>query len=102
MDQILDRLPRLARKRNPQVAAFWGFVLGGLALGIYFRSFIDFIMPIIFVVVMTYFVGDLGFLVGAVVASAYGYFRAENSNKRLEAEETHLQMADNAPHALSA
>ncbi|HWX96078.1 MAG TPA: hypothetical protein VNZ01_04425, partial [Solirubrobacteraceae bacterium] len=48
----LGRLPALRTERRPNVAAFIGFFFGGLGLGLYFRSFVDFLLPIAVTVVL--------------------------------------------------
>jgi hypothetical protein len=83
IEALLRRFPPLSRRRNPNIAAALGFVLGGVGLAIYLRSFIDFIVPVLLAVGMIYFVGDLGALVGAAVASAWGYARVTVSNESL-------------------
>jgi len=44
-------------------------------------SFMDFVFPLASIAV-TYVFRDVGFLAGAVIASLYGYFCAEDSNAR--------------------
>ena len=81
---MFGNLEPLRDRKNPGVAAVVGFLFGGIGLGIYLRNFIDFIIPIVLSVLLFVVTGqDLGFLVGACVASAYGYFRVTNSNQRI-------------------
>jgi hypothetical protein len=86
--KALAKLPALGKDRSPNVAAAIGFCFGGLGLGLYFRSFIDFVLPVaitIGLVVMTGALGaaaaSLGWLAGAITASLYGYYRAQQSNE---------------------
>jgi hypothetical protein len=89
---IMDKLDPFPKQKSPQLAGFLGFVLGGLALGVYFLSFIDFLIPIGIAIAATVIAqqfGDLaglGWLAGAIIAALWGYFRALNSNQRLSGE----------------
>ena len=83
--------PVLGRRTSPQWAAVFGFVLGGIGLGLYFRSFIDFIVPIAIAIIASLvtikMVGadiQLGWLPGAIIASLYGTFRSTDSNRRID------------------
>src|SRR4051812_36537678 len=83
-------LPPVSRRTRPNLACGIGFVLGGVGLGIYFRTVIDFIVPIalaiVAVIVTLKWIGadtGLGWLPGAVIASLYGYFRSLKSNMQL-------------------
>ena len=87
--QVMEKLPPLSTKKSPNLACFLGLVAGGIALGIYFRSFVDFIIPVGIALAITLVVGsaaaaEVGWVGGAVLAAVYGYFRAQNSNERLE------------------
>ena len=81
---LLRQLPPLGQRRNPTIASVVGFALGGIGLAIYLRSFIDFIVPVLLGAAMLYFVGDLGWLAGAALASAWGYARVTVSNHALD------------------
>jgi hypothetical protein len=87
--KALSKLPVLKKERNPNVAGAIGFLLGGVGLGIYFRSFIDFLVPLGIVVALVAMsssiaagLASLGWLGGAVIAGLYGYYRARQSNER--------------------
>jgi hypothetical protein len=91
--KFMDRLPPLKRRTSPNLACFAGLVLGGLALDLYFRSVVDFVIPIGIALVVVVVAGaaaaaELGWIGGAVIAALYGYFRSENSNRKLAAAET--------------
>lgn len=88
----LAKLPVLTKERSPNVAAAVGFLLGGIGLGIYFRSFIDFLLPLAIVIALVATssavatgLSSLGWVAGAVIAGLYGYFRARQSNERRSA-----------------
>jgi hypothetical protein len=84
VEALLHQLPPFSQRRNPTIAAVMGFALGGIGLAIYLRSFIDFIVPLLLGVVMIHFVGDVGWLAGAALASAWGYARVTVSNQALD------------------
>jgi hypothetical protein len=86
--RLLDILPPLKGPKNPGMASVIGFLTGGIGLGVYFRSFLDVVVPIVLYLVLTVTsaqVLDLGWIVGALVAGYYGYVRAAHSNTRLAA-----------------
>jgi hypothetical protein len=93
--RVMNPLPLLRARKNPWLALVLGFLLSGVALGIYFRSWMDLIVPtaiwavLIAVdnVIPTVF-GDAGFWIGAVIGGLWGLLRAVNSNERLEAART--------------
>jgi hypothetical protein len=85
MDKWLDVLPVLKDNKDPGKAAVIGFVTGGIGLSIYFRSFIDALVPIVvYVAVVIGFeqAAAFGPLLGAIVSGVYGYARVQNSNAR--------------------
>lgn len=87
MEQIakfMDALPVLHAKKNASLACILGIVFGGIGLGIYFRSVVDFIIPIGFAILATLIFGNPGFWGGVVIAGLWGVLRAVNSNARLE------------------
>jgi len=86
--QLLNKLPVLGAKKNVNWACAIGFLFGGIGLAIYFRSVVDFIIPMAIAFVVIYVAGDIGILGGMVLASVYGYFRTQNSNERLDSLET--------------
>ena len=81
---ILDNLPPLRGKKNEHLAALLGFAIGGIGLGIYLRSVIDFFVPVFFAVVLGAMLGPgFGWLGGALIAAIWGFIRVVNSNTRL-------------------
>lgn len=81
---LFKALPPLSKTKNSQIAAVLGFLFGGIGLGIYFLSFIDFLIPILFAILL---VGVLpssegALLAGAIISALWGYLRVENSNSR--------------------
>src|SRR5947208_14843358 len=90
VDWLLDKLPALRSKKNPGLAALLGLVIGGVGLGLYLWSFVDFLVPLAIVVALTLIFGAtkvaaIGWLGGALIAAGWGYFRVLNSNARLQA-----------------
>ena len=83
----LDMLPVLKDNKDPGKAAVIGFVTGGIGLSIYFRSLIDALVPVVYVLYLAVVIGfeqaaAFGPLLGAIVSGVYGYARVQNSNAR--------------------
>jgi len=104
--KMLDRLAVLHAMKSAGLAAVLGFAFGGVGLGIYFRSFVDFLIPIALVITATVLSTgfaqldpQIGVLAGAIVASLFGYFRVENSNLRLSRMPMTERNAVKAVHA---
>jgi hypothetical protein len=81
----MNPLPTLTSRKNPWLVLVLGFLLSGVALGIYFRSWIDLIIPTVIWVVLILTPGDAGFWIGAVIGGVWGLLRVINSNERLGA-----------------
>jgi len=81
---LVSKLPPLKRRTNPVVAALVGFMFGSIGLGIYFRSVLDFVAPLVVIVmlVVTNQATGAGWLVGALITGAYGFCRTLDSNDR--------------------
>jgi hypothetical protein len=86
-----ERMQPLRKEHKPVNAAIIGFLFGGIGLGLYFKSWIDFLAPIAFTVAtavaaaMTTQQTGLGVLSGCLIAARWGYYRARQSNARLTA-----------------
>jgi hypothetical protein len=65
-----------------------GFLFSGIALGIYFRSWVDLVVPTVIWLVLLATPGDAGFWIGAVIGGMWGLLRAANSNERLNRART--------------
>lgn len=81
--QVMNPLPPARTKKRPWLAFVLGFLFSGIALGIYFRSWIDLFAPTAIWLVLIVAPGDAGFWIGAVVGGLWGLLRAVNSNERL-------------------
>ncbi len=80
---LVEKLPPFDGHKNPTVAAVLGFLFGGVGLGIYLRSFVDCLVPVLIMLFLANTVPDLGVLGGSIVASLWGYFRVVYSNAQL-------------------
>jgi hypothetical protein len=82
---LVSKLPPLKRRKNPVVAALVGFMFGSVGLGIYLRSLVDFVAPLVVFVMLVVMnqATVAGWLVGALIAGAYGFCRTLDSNERL-------------------
>ena len=83
--QIMNPLPPLRATTRPWLAFVLGFLFNGIALGIYFRSWVDLIVPTVIWLVLIATPGDAGFWAGAVIGGLWGLLRAVNANERLSA-----------------
>ena len=86
--KFMDALPVLHAKKNPSLACVLGLVLGGIGLGIYLRSVVDFVIPIGLAILATVLLGNVGFWGGVVIAGLWGFFRTVNSNERIDRANT--------------
>jgi hypothetical protein len=84
-----SRLPPLKRHHRPMVALLLGFLFGGVGLGIYFRSWPDFLIGLglgFVVALITLALGIEPLIASAAVGASvavYGRLRAIESNERL-------------------
>lgn len=90
ISQILNGLPILKNEQNAPLAALLAFLFGGIGLGIYLRSWIDFgvsfaIGIAVFVLTELLIPGSNLWLIAATIVGLYGYLRVVNSNQRREA-----------------
>jgi hypothetical protein len=61
-----------------------GVLLGGIGLAIYFRSVVDFLIPIAIFTALALLFKEPGVLGALAIAGLWGYFRAVNSHERLD------------------
>lgn len=90
---IWGKVPPVARRTNPNVAAVIGLAFGGIGLGIYFRNVLDALAPIAIAIVLGVEIGDLRFWGGVILAGIYGYMRSLESNARRDASTTSVVQA---------
>ena len=83
--RIMNPLRPLRARKTPWLAFVLGFLFSGIALGIYFRSWVDLVVPTIIWLVLIATPGDAGFWVGAVIGGLWGLLRAVNLNERVYA-----------------
>lgn len=88
--EILDGMKPLKSEKDPTIACVVGFLFGSLGLGIYFQSFIDFVMPLFFLIVANLMIGELGLFTVWILTAVYGYHRAISSNAKLASPQTIL------------
>ena len=85
---IIDNLKPLKAKKSPVIAAVSGFFCGGIGLGIYFQSWLDFFVPIaiwIVVAVIAIPTAEALDVLACIFCCFYGYRRAVTSNAKLDA-----------------
>lgn len=89
--KVLDNASPIGRMTNPVTALVIGFLFGGIGLALYFRTVADTVLLTVMVVVVYVELSTASWLIGATVASVYGYVRSSKSNARL------LQAPQNSP-----
>jgi hypothetical protein len=82
---IMNPLQPLRVRKNPWLAFVLGFLLSGIALGLYFRFWVDLVVPTVIWLVLIASPGDAGFWTGAVIGGLWGLLRAVNLNERVYA-----------------
>lgn len=75
IEDLMRKLPPPPPGRNPGIACVLGLLFGGIGLAIYLKNVVDFVFPVLIVVVLTVLLGDIGWIGGALLAGLYGYFR---------------------------
>jgi hypothetical protein len=86
---LMKKLPPLNKQKDPAWAIVIGFVTGGIGLGLYLRSFVDTLIPVILAVGVFVFCKEaqvLGWTLGPFVVAVYGFARVQESNERLAAK----------------
>ena len=80
LPHICKSLPPMKEDKNPFVAGVLGLLFGPFGIGIYFKSWVDFAICFVLLVLL----GVTGVLapVGWLFAAAYGVHRAKESNKK--------------------
>jgi hypothetical protein len=86
--RIADQLEPLDEIKNPFVAAACGFLFGGIGLGLYLKSFKDFLIPFALLFALAILgipTGEALMLAIPFIWAAYGYYRVKTSNENLGA-----------------
>jgi len=83
---VADKLKPLKKKRDPAVAAACGFFLGGIGLGLYLESWLDFVIPFLMffaIAIIAIPTGETLTLLTPFFWAVWGYRRATASNAKL-------------------
>ena len=83
LDWFFNLLPILKEEKDPTIAFLLGVFFGSLGLGIYLRSFLDFLGPSIFLIVAVISSSNIILIPGFIITGIYGFLRVLNSNQRL-------------------
>lgn len=84
---IADDSEPLAKKKNPALAAAIGFFFGGIGLGLYLRSWRDFLIPfgiLLLMLIGGVIVADVTDLAIPFIWAGYSWRRVVASNARLD------------------
>jgi hypothetical protein len=94
---VAEKLQPLASKKDPVVAAIAAFALGGVGLGIYLRSWVDFFVPFLMLLIL----GVIAIPTGGLLAyfapvfwAVYAYRRVKASNAKLDGASRPILEAD--------
>lgn len=82
LHRACEQMEPLPDRKNPLIAAVVGFLFGFIGIGIYFKSWKD--LFICFLIFLPLIFTGVGAPVGWCIAGAYGFFRALNSNEKLD------------------
>ncbi len=87
---FLSKIAPLKTKKNPALAAVIGFAFGSIGLGLYLRSLLDFVAPIVVIVLLAvaHQMTAGGWVVGALITGAYAFCRVVDSNARLSPQQS--------------
>lgn len=80
---LFNQLPTLKKHKSENWAAVIGLLFGGIGLAIYFKSIVDLLFLVVVAVVLITAGHEFGWVIGALLSSTYGWFRAHKSNQDL-------------------
>ena len=84
---LADQMEALKCRKNPVFAGVAGFALGSIGLGLFFQSWIDFVVSSLIalaILILSIPFGGVPALFIPLFLAAYGYRRARASNAKLE------------------
>ena len=81
---IADEMKPLKQKKNPTLAATLGLFTGGIGLGIYLGSWVDFFLPFLMLLLIFIFSGGILTEFVPVFWAIWGWRRAKASNAKLD------------------
>jgi hypothetical protein len=84
---VAEKLEPLKSKKDPVIAAIAGFAGGGVGLGLYLQSWVDFFVPFIMMLVVWIIAIPTGEILSFFIPvfwAVYGFKRAKASNAKLE------------------
>ena len=82
----VENLPPLKQPKDPIIAAMCGLFTGGVGLGLYLESWLDFWVPFVALIVLGIVAiptGEMLMYLAPVLWAMYGYRRAKSSNEKL-------------------
>jgi hypothetical protein len=94
---IADQLPPLKSKKNPAIAAIVSFAFGAVGSAAYLRSWPDFYIPcliLLVLIILSIFTAGLPLLFVPFFWAYYSWRRVTASNKKLDAQEDGILEAE--------
>lgn len=71
------------KKKNPALAALFGFVFGALGVGLYLESVKDGLIAFAIMIALGVLIPGIGVIFSLVILAGYACIRVESSNKKL-------------------
>ena len=81
---VADKMEPLGKRKNPAVSATLGFFTGGVGIGIYHQSWLDFFVPLFVLLLLVIVSGGTLLPFAPAFWAIYGYRRAKVSNEKLD------------------
>lgn len=81
--QVIKDMKPLPELKNPYIAAIVGFFFGFAGVAIYFKSWKDFWICLLMLIVLSILIPGLGEIPGWLFSPAYAFYRAKKSNEQL-------------------
>lgn len=94
---LVDKMPPLKSRKNPALAALAGLSLGGIGLGLYFGTIVDFLVPVCIWIAMAIIAlptGEMLLITAPVFCAIFGWKRANSSNARLQGNNSEILTAE--------
>jgi hypothetical protein len=96
-----EQMKPFQERKDPATAALCGFFAGGIGLGLYFKSWADFVAPVVLWIFCTLLAPTtLGtsYLAAGTFCAVYGHRRAKASNRKLDEQFSPVVVSSQPPY----
>lgn len=76
--QAMENMPKLKTHKDPTVAAVVGLLFGPFGIGLYFRSWADFVVLLLLIIILGIMIPGVGAIGAWIFAAIWGYARASH------------------------